>query len=79
MASGHKVRARLYASPTSFVDTQEIIVNRPGTIPINIHPSWFETHRGKPVWLNYAVLRTGDSRRLISQVLYIERLEVPTV
>lgn len=77
MAVGDKVRARLYSSPNKFVDTQEITVTRVGQVPIEIYRSWFEENRGKSVWLNYSVLPRGDSRRLISQVLYIERLELP--
>lgn len=77
MAVGHKVRARLYSSPTDFVDTQEITVDRVGIISVEIYRSWFEANRGRSVWLNYSVLRSGESRRLISQVLYIDRLEVP--
>lgn len=78
MAIGHKVRARLYSSPTQFVDTQEVTVTRVGPVAIEIYRSWFEANRGKPVWLNYSILVNGNSRRLISKVLYIEQLEVPT-
>lgn len=73
------MRGRLYSSATSYVDTQEVEVRQPGTVRIEIHHSWFEANRGKPVWLNYAVLRSGQPRRLVSQVLYIETLEVPSL
>lgn len=79
MNIGDTVRARLYSSPTSFVDTREFKVTRVGPVPIEIYHSWFEANRDKPVWLNYAVQRDGQPRWLISQVLYIEKLEVPSL
>lgn len=78
MNIGDIVRARLYSSPTSFVDTKEFTVTRVGPVPIEIYHSWFEANRGKPVWLNYAVQRANQPRRLVSQVLYIEKLVVPS-
>ena len=77
IAIGHTVRPRLYSSPTKYVDIQEVTVTQTGGVEIEIYHSWFEENRGRPVWLNYAVLRTGDTRRLVSQVLYIEKLQVP--
>nr|WP_225778642.1 hypothetical protein [Pseudomonas sp. Marseille-Q3773] len=79
MNSGDTVRGRLYSSATSYVDTQEVEVRQPGTVRIEIHHSWFEANRGKPVWLNYAVQRANQPRWLVSQVLYIETLEVPSL
>lgn len=79
MEIGDIVRARLYSSPTSFVDTREFTVTRVGAVPIEIYHSWFENNRGKPVWLNYAVQRANQPRRLVSQVLYIETLQVPSL
>lgn len=77
MREGDIVRARLYSSPINFVDTREFTVTRIETVRIKIYHSWFVENRGKPVWLNYAVLRSGQPRRLVSEVLYIEKLQVP--
>ncbi|BDM21720.1 hypothetical protein KMS_R14780 [Pseudomonas sp. LRP2-20] len=78
MKTGDKVHARLYSSPTSFVQPDDVTVTRIAPVPIEIYHSWFEANRDKRVWLNYSVWRNGQPRWLISQVLYIERLEVPS-
>ncbi|MNN17253.1 hypothetical protein D3C81_1304340 [compost metagenome] len=78
MASGHTVRARLYSSATQFTDTAEVTVSG-GTAYIDIPYSWFVANSGRTVWINYAVNRRGDTRRIFSRLLYIERLEVPSL
>ncbi|MNJ28297.1 hypothetical protein D3C77_228300 [compost metagenome] len=76
MAAGHTVRARLFSSATQFEDTQEVRVGS-GRVQIEIPQRWFIANSGKSVWINYAVNRPGDARRIISRLLYIERLQVP--
>ncbi|MFQ6572826.1 hypothetical protein [Pseudomonas sp. UM16] len=77
MTSGHTVRARLFSSATQYFDTQEVVVDN-GRVYIVIPHSWFVANNGKTVWINYAVKRSGDSRRIFSRLLYIERLQAPS-
>ncbi len=79
MNIGDIVRARLYSSPTNYVQPDDVPVTRIAPVPIGIYHSWFEANRDKRVWLNYSVWRNGQPRWLISQVLYIEKLEVPSL